>query len=122
MMFQILPGNDSHVYVSGLVKSNLISFSVERQMRFLASKKEKGANTTTVNGPSALGSIPAAGLPISMPSSYGRNRTSPGDFTYRPVFSPPALKNRVVSPIVNLNTSLNKYFFLSLFFQLFVLI
>lgn len=82
-------------------KSNIPNpVSIERQIRFLASKKEAGAvTTTTPSGPLALGSIPAAASRIK-PSA--KSRDSIGDFTYHSMFLPPGLRgtNRM-------NTSLN---------------
>ncbi|VDK70240.1 unnamed protein product [Litomosoides sigmodontis] len=83
-------------------KSNIPNpVSVERQIRFLASKKDAGAMTsTTPSGPLALGSIPSAASHIRLSTSKSRN--SIGDFTYHSMFLPPGLRgsNRK-------NTSLN---------------
>uniref|UniRef100_A0A8R1U0N8 Nuclear pore complex protein Nup98-Nup96 n=1 Tax=Onchocerca volvulus TaxID=6282 RepID=A0A8R1U0N8_ONCVO len=66
-------------------KSNIPNpVSVERQMRFLASKKDAGAvTTTTPSGPLALGSIPAAASRIK--PSASNSRESIGDFTYHSI-------------------------------------
>ncbi|CAG9539116.1 unnamed protein product [Cercopithifilaria johnstoni] len=83
-------------------KSNILNpVSVERQIRFLASKKDATAMTTTTpSGPLALGSIPSAASRIRLSAS--KSRDSIGDFTYHSMFLPPGLRgsNRK-------NTSLN---------------
>uniref|UniRef100_A0A0R3RH94 Nuclear pore complex protein Nup98-Nup96 n=1 Tax=Elaeophora elaphi TaxID=1147741 RepID=A0A0R3RH94_9BILA len=73
-------------------KSNIPNpVSIERQIRFLASKKDAGAvTTTTPSGPLALGSIPAAASRIR-PSAF-KSRDSIGDFTYHSMFLPPGLR------------------------------
>uniref|UniRef100_A0A1I8EGQ7 Nuclear pore complex protein Nup98-Nup96 n=1 Tax=Wuchereria bancrofti TaxID=6293 RepID=A0A1I8EGQ7_WUCBA len=72
-------------------KSNIPNpVSIERQIRFLASKKEAGAvTTTTPSGPLALGSIPAAASRIK---PAAKSRDSIGDFTYHSMFLPPGLR------------------------------
>uniref|UniRef100_A0A915Q2U3 Nuclear pore complex protein Nup98-Nup96 n=1 Tax=Setaria digitata TaxID=48799 RepID=A0A915Q2U3_9BILA len=74
-------------------KSNIPNpTSIERQIRFLASKKDVGAMTTTTpSGPLALGSIPAAASRIRCSAS--KSRDSIGDFTYHSMFLPPALRS-----------------------------
>ncbi|KAL4003183.1 Nucleoporin autopeptidase family protein [Acanthocheilonema viteae] len=81
-------------------KSNIPNpVSIERQIRFLASKKD-AVTTTTPSGPLALGSIPSAASRIK--PSASKLRDSIGDFTYHSMFLPPGVRgsNRK-------NTSLN---------------
>lgn len=67
-------------------------FSVERQMRFLASVKENIAvTTTTPSGTRAMGSIPAAGARFMRSPSADRKENSL-NFSYRSMCSPPSLK------------------------------
>ncbi|MCP9259431.1 Cell division cycle protein 16-like protein [Dirofilaria immitis] len=91
-------------------KSNIPNpVSVERQIRFLASKKDGGAvTTTTPSGPLALGSIPAAASRIGSSSSKSRN--SIGDFTYHSMFLPPGLRsNNKKNTSLNLDSATNRF-------------
>ncbi|VDN08047.1 unnamed protein product [Thelazia callipaeda] len=79
--------------------------SVERQMRFLASKKEFAITTTTPSGPFSLGSIPAVASRIR---SSSKSRDSIGDFTYHSMFLPPALSNCKKNASLNLDSGNNR--------------
>uniref|UniRef100_A0A1I7VTA0 Nuclear pore complex protein Nup98-Nup96 n=1 Tax=Loa loa TaxID=7209 RepID=A0A1I7VTA0_LOALO len=90
-------------------KSNIPNpVSIERQIRFLASKKDAGAvTTTTPSGPLVLGSIPAAASRIR--PSASKSRDSIGDFTYHSMFLPPGLRgSNKKNTSLNLDSAVNR--------------
>ncbi|VDM24518.1 unnamed protein product [Toxocara canis] len=80
--------------------------SMERQLRFLASKAQ---GTTTASaartGAGALSSLPPAGSPIVMPSQLNNSRTM-GHLSYNSIYSSPTLDVLPTSPVVDLTSRL----------------